>query len=257
MYISFSSFGNVKQTKMAYTFDQACEELTKLLPEVLAFEKETWPQPILYSRSFYHGNEDWTYSPDIKQGDGWKNLEKSKFITLKYPIAVHIQNQDKSKILEHLKQHYPNIHHNVGVTIGNVGLDYISKSIDLNWCDQPYQGYFSNKRWEVEKKEIDMEFKQICSFLMLKEKHQPNEPVATELFELFAHNYLCNLVHTRWLYNDYMNYKKHVASQKKRKRDNYKKNLKLRATLDPFFFDKNIIKKEMKDTSDSETDEET
>ena len=38
----------------------------------------------------------------------------------------------------------------------------------------------------MEKEELDMEFKHLCCFLRLKEKHQPHEPVSNELFDVFA-----------------------------------------------------------------------
>ena len=218
-------------------FDKICADLKQLLPEVLADEKETWPEPIFYSRSHFHGDEEKKYYPCLTKADGWEKLENSRFITLKYPLLVRAPNQDNSKVLKYLKQHYPNIHHNVGVTIGNVGSDLISNSIRIDWLDKPYHGYFNKEKWEMEKEEIDLEYKQLVSFLNLKRQQQPHEPVSTELFDLFAQNYLSNLAHTRWLYNDYMMYKQHVANQKKRKRDNYKKNLKIRNRLDNFFGD--------------------
>ena len=160
--------------------------------------------PVIYSRSYFNSNRDFVHYPKIEPDFKYKELFESEFVKLS---SEQLFDQ--------------------GVTISRLLPDFISDSMTLDWINPPTYHY-NEKILEDFNRHTDLEFKNIYLLHKMKTEKYPLEPISRKLFDGLVGNYLNNLVFTRWLYHDLFEFKTHVTSQKKKKRDKYKKNLKKR-----------------------------
>lgn len=99
-------------------------------------------------------------------------------------------------------------------------------SLKLQWYKRPVNNYELDK--ETINNSIDSAFKESFCMLNVMIEEFPLSSVSSNLFNEVLENYLNNMIFTKWLYHDFMEYKSYVRDQKKRKRNNYKQNLRER-----------------------------
>ena len=155
--------------------------------------------PVIYSRSYFNGNQDFKLYPKIEPTIECLKLSGTRLVDIC----------------------------NNAVTMGKVDLTLISDSLDLVW-DKPPTIVHDFEEMQQFHKLTDLEFKHCLLFSSLKTSKSPASPISHKMYEAIMANYLNNLVFTRWLYHDFMEYKEYVREQKKRKRTNHKKNLRER-----------------------------
>lgn len=196
----------------------------------LEADRKNYPAPSIYSRSYFNSNSDYSKYPETTLTNDFYHLADSNFVKVNMPyvFGAKEENQDLSKFYEYLKMHYPTLEHNTGVTMSKIDPELISSSVTLDWDweDQNNFGTYDEESWKMFQRDIDLEFKHVWLFSKLKSDCYPNEPVSKMFVDNLISNYLNNLVHTRGLYKDFMEFKNYITSQKKRKRDNHKRNLR-------------------------------
>ena len=104
----------------------------------------------------------------------------------------------------------------------------IQNSVNLCWSNRPVRD-FNAETFDKFCKEQDLEYKNIFAILHNKSQCYQNKPVEPKLFNDILDEYLYNLVFTRWLYKDFVEYKHHVKAQKRKKRLNYQQNVRQRS----------------------------
>lgn len=109
----------------------------------------------------------------------------------------------------------------------DVNPNLVESSIELKW-DKPNFNCYDELTYQAFNKKLGSEFKVMFLLSMVKNEKFPSEPISAELFDNIIQNYLDNLVFTKWLYHDFVEYKNYVRDQKKRRRDNYKQNVRER-----------------------------
>ena len=156
-------------------------------------------QPILHTKASLHDYSDAPYFPKF---DVSENIRKSGLIHM---TSAHLYAKP-------------------------VPCEIIDSSLKLQWSNRPSRAYSTNTL-EQFNKENDLEFKNIFSLMHLVHLNQQDHgwrPVDPKLVTAILAEYLHNLVFTKWLYQDFVEYQKYVKEQKRKKRQNYQRNLRER-----------------------------
>ena len=163
----------------------------------------------MYSKSIANNFRDFENYPEVIPHNKFAKLHRSSFISLQNTTPFD----------------------NGGVNVSADFDYYISNSAHLIWDNPPKRNY-DQASFDAFDKNNDLEFKNIFLICKIKEMKYPNQPISKEVFNLLMLNYMNNLVFTRWLYKDFIEFKQYVTSQKKQKRDNYKNNLRNRSKVE-------------------------
>lgn len=159
-------------------------------------------EPILHTRASYNDYPDTPNFPKLK----FQNMESSNVVRMGY---CHLYADP-------------------------VPLQDVDSALELDWDNQPSRDY-NMETFSKFKKENDLEFKNIFSLMHLmhqKQKDFGRRYTDSKLVEAVLAEYLHNLVFTRWLYQDFAEYKKYVKEQKRKKRLNYQTNVRERENYD-------------------------
>lgn len=162
--------------------------------------------PVIYSRSYFNSNRDFNHYPiiEIESIPNYTKLYNSNFVQ---PFKH-----------KHISCH--------GITTNKISKDLISSTLLLDWNNQPKIKNYDEDTLQTFNDTIDLEFKNCFLLSKIKSEKYPNEPISKKLFDVLIQNYLNNLVFSRWLYNDFIEYKTFVKQQKKRRRVNHKNNVR-------------------------------
>ena len=156
--------------------------------------------PVIYYRSYFNSNRDLVHYPRIEPDFKYKSLFESDFVKISCEQWCY-----------------------QGVTSSRLEPDFIEESMTLDWNNSPTY-FYDERTMEDFNRHADLEFKNVFLLHKMKTDKYPRIPISGKLFDVLVGNYLNNLVFTRWLYHDLFEFKAHVTSQKKKKRDKYKKN---------------------------------
>ena len=160
-----------------------------------------YEQPIVHTRAYYNDHIDLANFPKLvlNNSNGYHNLLVSDYFQTS---AGYFWVQP-------------------------IRCELIDSSMELVWNDQdqPSQD-FNSETFEKFEKENDREFKNIYSLMHIKNSDYKSLPVSPRLFSSVLTDYMHNLVFTRQLYQDFVDYKNYIKAQKRKKRVNYQQNLK-------------------------------
>ena len=162
---------------------------------------------ILHTRAYHNGHIDTTTFPKLilqDSGKGYNDLRKSGYC-----------RTDGSYFF-----------------VTPINHEKIDDSMTLDWRVENHlpTRIVDSESFTLFAEQTDREFKNIFALMHIKHHNFKNFPVSPHLFNLVLSDYMQNLVFTRWLYKDFVDYKNFIKEQKRKKRVNHKVNVKERAS---------------------------
>ena len=157
----------------------------------------------LHTRACVNGYPDEKYFPRLELADD----SMLNFNLLRYSEYLKVCDSDLNKLC-----------------LTPIESKKIDDAFQINWVDRPVKDW-CEENYEKFSREQNREFKNIFSIFQIAHRDYPDKAVDGKLFKAILTEYLHNLVFTKWLYHDFISYKHYVKDQKKKKRQNYKKNL--------------------------------